>query len=223
MRKLIVLIVVLALGFYVAWPAWSSYQILDGLKRSDAQLLDRKIDFPGIRETLRPGVAAEVDRSLAKAGGGALKQLAPNLVDAALKSLVTPQNIGELFAGGSRASGLIKDFIAKQAGGVGGLLTSGGSGLTVPGGSQVPGLEALGKAFGRGDKPANPAAPASPMTADKAPSFGFSTIKHIAFQGPMAFEIGLAKDPNAAAADATAQMSFRDFDWILTGLTLRPR
>ncbi len=223
MRKLILLIVVLGLGFYVAWPAWSSYQIVDGLKRSDAQLLDRKIDFPSIRETLRPGVAAEVDRSLAKAGGGALKQMAPKIVEAALKSLVTPQNLGLLFADGSRASAVIKDFASKQTGGLGGLLTSGGSGLPLPRGVQVPGLEALGKAFGRDKKPANPAEPTSPKAADKAPSYGFSNIKHFAFNGPLTFEIGLAKDPNAATADATAQMSFRNFDWILTGLTLRQR
>ena len=228
MKKLILLVLLLALGFYVGWPAWSGYQIWDGLKRSDAPLLERKIDFPAVRETLRPAVAAEVDRSLASAGGSALqKQLAPELVELALQTVVTPQNIVAVFAGGPDALSSVTDIVGKKVGGLGGLLPSGGGaaggGSPLPGGLKIPGLGQLGKAFGGDDKAAKPAKPATPKRAEKPVSYGFSNIKSFAFAGPLAFEVGIARDPNAKAADATARMGFKDLDWKLTGLTLHRR
>lgn len=49
-------------------------------------------------------------------------------------------------------------------------------------------------------------------------SFGIDNIKSFGFNGPLAFSIGLAQDPNATRPDVVATMSFVDFDWKITGL-----
>lgn len=60
MRKLIAVAILALAGFYVAWPAWSGYQIRNAFLTDDVALLAHKVDFPLVRQSLRPVVAAEV-------------------------------------------------------------------------------------------------------------------------------------------------------------------
>ena len=69
MRELLFLLLGLLLVFYVAWPAWSIYQIYDALEKNDATTLERKIDFPSVRESLKPAIRALVDRRLDRTTG----------------------------------------------------------------------------------------------------------------------------------------------------------
>ena len=64
MRKALFLILGLFLIFYIAWPAWSGYRIYNALEKNDIATLERKIDFPSVRESLKPAIRIDVDRRL---------------------------------------------------------------------------------------------------------------------------------------------------------------
>jgi hypothetical protein len=149
MKKLIALVILALLGFYVAWPAWSGYRIFTALRSNDAALLESKIDFPRVRQSMRPAVEIEVDKQidaqLKQAGGGAAaalggelkKQLAPKLVDTVLESVVTPANVLRIAAEGGNVAGTVQKILAEQMGKAGGLPGLGD--LTRQGGSDSGG------------------------------------------------------------------------------------
>ena len=61
MKKLLaVIIVLLLLAFYGLWPIWSVYQIYSAVKTKDAETLERKIDFPALRASLRSAAAQKI-------------------------------------------------------------------------------------------------------------------------------------------------------------------
>ena len=60
MKKYLAALVILLLAFYVAWPAWSVYQIQSAIKAKDAEALARKIDFPSVRASLRSAAAQKI-------------------------------------------------------------------------------------------------------------------------------------------------------------------
>lgn len=109
MKRLILLVVLVLLAFYVGWPAWSSYQLHAALERKDAATVGRKIDFPSVRASLEPVVVREVgsgmDRYLGDLGplasmlGPVLKkEYGPKVVEATLNTLITPENIVKIYA-----------------------------------------------------------------------------------------------------------------------------
>ena len=66
MRRLISLVVLAALGFYVAWPAYSLYRIRGALDAQDQQVLAAKVDFDSVRESLKPYATAEMMKGIGK-------------------------------------------------------------------------------------------------------------------------------------------------------------
>jgi hypothetical protein len=67
MRRILLwgLVALLAFGgFYVAWPAWTARQIRQAIEANDPAALERKVDFPSVRERAKTVLAAEMDRSL---------------------------------------------------------------------------------------------------------------------------------------------------------------
>ncbi len=259
MLRLVTLAVLAALGFWVAWPAYSGFQINSALKAGDSAALGRKIDFDSLRASLRPAVSAEagkrLDEAMARqgAGGAALaadikSQLLPKVVDGALVNLVTAENILRVYREGGAAKDAIARIVAEQmgksGGGIGSLLggLSGGAGgdagklgdlaKGLGGAGSAGGLDKLGGLFG-GKKspvrdvtnepaPPTPGTPAPAATAPHAPpSYGLGNIKGFGFDGPLRMRAGVAKDPAAAVADVTAELSFTGTDWKLTGLVPR--
>jgi Protein of unknown function (DUF2939) len=244
MKKLIALVVLAILGFYVAWPAWSGYRMAQALGDGDEALLAAKIDFPSVRESLRPVVTAEVEKGIQKQAGqglGALlsgdfkTKLVPQLVDVVLQKVVTPANVIRIAKEGGDVAGSVEKILMEEmnkAGGIPGLpKLPGGGGSSVPalpGG--LGGLGALGAAGsqlgipglpGGGGQPkaTPPPAAAAPMAAsDKKASFGLSNIKNFGLDGPLGYRVSVAKDPAGAKADVTAGMRFTGFDWKLTSL-----
>jgi hypothetical protein len=246
MKKIIGLALLALIGFYGLWPAYSGYQISTALQSKDAALLERKIDFAAIRQSLRPAVTEEVSKQLDLAGkdsglGGLLggemkKQLMPQLVETAMTTLVTPANVIRIYSeGGDLKTTVEKIMREKMAqGGFGGV--GGGAAPSLPGGLSVPGgiggLGALGDLAGKagidpskiGGAIGSVTAPKSAATAPAAtpsapaakPSFGLGNIKRLALAGPLGFEVGVAKDAGASKPDVTAGMSFSGFDWKLT-------
>ena len=101
MARLIALIVILLVGFYVVWPGWSVYQIATALDTGDEATLSRKIVFKDVRAALRPAVEAKLteayDKLQSRTGevgallAGLRAQAVPAIATAALDTLVTPE------------------------------------------------------------------------------------------------------------------------------------
>lgn len=247
MKKIILAALFLLLAFYVGWPLWSAYQIRAALDANDVPTLERKVDFASVRASMKPVVTAEVERVFDRAGsggvgqilGGALKQqLAPQLVETVLAGVITPERLGELY----QYRGDIKEFLAERAARkdarkeareakeAGGSVNE--AGIRLPGGLSIPGLGRKAAAGGdaqKEDAPPTPSPAGSPSSTAGAPSQpprekpGLANVKRVAMTGPLALEIGVARDKAASVPDLTAQLAFTGFDWKLVGLVPRVR
>lgn len=223
MTRLLGLLVIAAGLFYVAWPAYTGWQIRNALEAGNETGLEAGIDFPKVRESLRPYVTAKMEESLKKvansAGGnsGALADqlktpLVPKMVDGVLNTVVTPPGLIRIYKDGrtlkEAVSGLATknpDLVGQIGGIIGGLL---GKDISIGG---------LGKAP---DAASGASTATSPDTKPKKP-IGIDNIKSFAFHGPTAFSLGVARDANASAADLTATMEFTGSGWQVTGLVPR--
>jgi len=193
MRLLLFLLLGLLVVFYVGWPAWSCYRIYEALEKNDATTLERKVDFPSVRDSLKPAIRAQVDKTLDRTMGDAAgqlrdgrlrQQIGPQLMESVLNKIVTPQSIASLYAWRGDISQVLKDV--KEIREIG--TATDGEGIAV--------------------------------TA-KPSALRLSNIKRFAFTSPTSFEIGIAKDASGSEPDLTVQMGFRDLDWKLTGLVPR--
>lgn len=152
MKRIAMVVVLALLGFYIAWPTFSAFRLNQGLKARDAALVAGKIDFDSLRQSLRPAVEREtektVDDALAKAGnlaaglGGQLKsQFMGKIVDHALATLVTPEILIRIHSEGGNFKESLSRIVREQAGKLGGI----------PGPAGIGGLgEVLGGALGGG-------------------------------------------------------------------------
>jgi len=193
MRLLLFLLLGLLVVFYVGWPAWSCYRIYEALEKNDATTLERKVDFPSVRDSLKPAIRAQVDKTLDRTMGDAAgqlrdgrlrQQIGPQLMESVLNKIVTPQSIASLYAWRGDVSQVLKDV--KEIREIG----------TATDGADIPG-------------------------SAKPSALRLSNIKRFAFTSPTSFEIGIAKDASGSEPDLTVQMGFRDLDWKLTGLVPR--
>ena len=213
MKKIVLVILCLLLAFYVGWPIWSAYRIHSALENNDTRTLESKVDFPSVRQSLKPAVSREVERALDRAAGrggnlgqilgGALKQqLGPQLVETLLNGFVTPKNVGEIYS----RRGDIREIVAERIGKNRKAKDSGA---------------AQGEPPVEPEKDGAPAADTATPPADTAKpreKLSLANVKRIAITGPLAFEVGLARDKAASIPDITAQLGFKDFDWKLVGL-----
>lgn len=246
MKRIISLLLLVGLAFYGAWPAYSGYQIRTALETKDAALLSAKVDFPSVRESMRPAVTAKVETTLSELakkagpGGAALveklkTQLSPKIVEAALNSLVKPETLIRIHADGRKIKDSMNRIVAEQAaGGFGGPAGAGTGGGTGQGDGSGGGLlDKIGKAVeGFGIDPGkatggllgkkDEAEPAGePKDGTPARKYGLANIKSAGFNGPLGLSLGVAKDAAATEPDVTAEMSFTGTDWKLTGLVPR--
>jgi hypothetical protein len=217
MRLISALLIVLVGLFYVAWPAWSAYQLKIALESGDVAGVERGIDFPAVRQSMRPAVTAGIEQNLREATKGTpgsdlliekmAKDTLPGLVETSLDSMLTPQAMIRLHAEGKSLGELVKSVKA------------GGPGLT----GQVGGF--VRDLFGKSKTPA--AAPPAESPATAAPivpesrRLGLGNIKSAGFDGPLSIFLGLARKPEATDADLTATMSFTGTGWRVTGLVPR--
>ena len=239
MRRIIVLIVLGLIAFYVALPAWSGWRLHQALQNRDPRTLEAVVDFPSVRESLRPVVAQQVEARLDQQikqssgalggilGGDVKAQLVPRITEQALATIVTPENVIRIVAEGANAAAVQKvvtEKIGEISGRIPGLPGQGGG--TGAGGAQLPGGlgQILGQVgvpgFGGGQQRAPAPAPApSPTAGDAKPaSFGLGNIKGISFDGPLAFAVSVARDAASPKADLTAGMAFKDLTWKVTKL-----
>jgi Protein of unknown function (DUF2939) len=154
MKKLIGLIILAALGFYVAWPAWSGYRIAQALSASDAAALEGKVDFPSVRESLRPVVAAEMGKRIDKEmqnlgplaqsiGGDLKKKMQGQLVDQVLATIVTPANVIKVAHDGGNIAASVEKVLAEAAGQLGAVSGGGAAAGGASAGGAAGGLGGL--------------------------------------------------------------------------------
>ena len=242
MKRLVLLTaiaLIAVLGFYVAWPAWTGYRIAKAFETQDPALLEAKIDFPSVRTSLRPTVSAEVERTIERtrrdAGplgaliAGQIKtDVTTRLVDGALNSVITPPNVIRIAREGGNFKQTMERVMLEQVGkGLGG---SDGGGRQAGGlgglGDRIPGgLGGIAKELGGQRRQVVTVVPAQPApgSASSPPktSFGIGNIKSFAFDGPLAFSVGVARDQAASEPDLTATLRFTGGDWKVVGLVPR--
>ncbi len=168
MKRLILLVVLLAIGFYVAWPAFTGYRIYQGLEENNPAMLAAKIDFPSVRQSMRGPVMVQVNsriESVMKDLGPATKLVGDQIpkdniekiIDGALATVVEPKRIAEIYSSGGDLNAAIKDAVLSEIDKMGGLtsvlkldklLTQGGDGQggDVPsgGGDTIAGIKIPG-------------------------------------------------------------------------------
>lgn len=111
MRKLwaglAVAAVVAFVGAYALSPVFAAHALIEAGKRGDAAALNRMVDFPAFRASLKEelgqALADEMRDRGGEAGGvlaGLGMMLAPSLVSGAVDTLVTPEAIGQMVRSG---------------------------------------------------------------------------------------------------------------------------
>ena len=149
MKRLIALLILVLIGFYVVWPGWSAYQIAAAIKARDAATLDRKIDFPSVRTTLRPVAEQKIgeiyDTFQAQSGPAAAvivgqikKDVIPKFAETALGTLVTSGNLIRVVTEGGTIKQNAEKILQEQIGKLG-LPGLGGAGMQLPAGIKLPG------------------------------------------------------------------------------------
>ena len=104
MKKFLLLLLIVAAGAYVYWPYYTTVKLEDALRAADQEALQRIIDFPAVRQSLKDQVkakmSAEADGTApAAADGGATQtqfvsvMLAGAVADKVIDSMVTPESI----------------------------------------------------------------------------------------------------------------------------------
>jgi len=233
-------------AFYVAWPLYAGYEIKSSLDTQNVEGLNAHVDFPSVRVSLKPAVTAKVEQvvtdALSRAGtaGGALAErlkaeILPRIVDGVLASLVTPEMMIRIHVSGKSLKEALDGLVIEKASaaqGLGGMLIVPSEGQA--GGSQSKLEQIAGKlgidtskVFGgtvskAGEEPVVVAPPPSalPVAGDgkQRPKYGIGNIKHFSVSGPLALSIGVSRDAGTKKPELTADLSFVDGSWKLTGL-----
>lgn len=257
MKKVLALIVLGLLGFYVIWPGYTGYSIHAALESENADVLSQKIDFPQVRASIREPVMARLDSRISemlKDFGGALgvsrdqvkmDEIA-RIVDGALDDVVSPERLGGIYKRGGDVTGEIQKSVLRQIDNAGGLMalldlddedTTGDDSATSGGFDVSNGIGGLlknkntRKLFGQIAQQIGKSGLSADglfrkrkkvsSSNDDERSFDLANIKHFGFAGPLAMEVGVAADRDAAETDVTARMSFQNFDWKVTRLSPR--
>jgi Protein of unknown function (DUF2939) len=209
MKKYLAVLVILLLAFFVAWPAWSIYQIQSAIQAKDADALARKIDFPSVRASLRSAAAQKIAElyvppASAPSSPALLERMKQDtvarVVDATLETLVAPDTLIGLVSEGGQLKDSVERALRDQIG------RGGSPARTVPGASAKKG---------------GPVRTVSSAEEAPAREVGLQNIKGFAIDGPFRYVLGVAKYASASQADATVDLSYTGLDWKITAV--RPR
>ena len=214
-----------ASAFYVAWPAYSGYQIRDALEMRDEARLSDKVDFPSVRASLTPIVAArleiEMGKLLKQAGplGGLLTdefkaKAVGQITERIINVMVTPEMLIRVHEQGGNFKETLDKLIrerARQADALGSLFNKGGDeGETAV--SPESGASGLsGEAVAAGEPQAVAGKPGKRK-------FDVNNIKSAGLDGPLAVHLSVARDPKASDPDITVRFHFTGSDWKLAAI-----
>ena len=217
MRRALVLgmfVLAAAIGFYVAWPAWSARQIAQAIEANDASALERRVDFLKVRARAVPVFEAELKRRMEqlRRDGGSLgaavaaqfqSDLVRSLARAAVDSLLTPQRVIDAVRQGRDLRRALQKVPGAEVGAGG----NGGTGFRLPGSQGAQTGEA-------GRSPV----PGSGQGDGARQRLGLRNIKSYRLTGPLAIAVGVARDAAAAAPEVTVEMAFVDGGWKVVGI-----
>lgn len=217
MRRVSFLAIILAVLFYIAWPAWSALQLKNSLDTGDVAGVERGIDFAAVRQSLRPVVTQGIEQNLKDVTKGTPgsdvlidafgKDTVSKIVEASLDTLLTPESLVRLYADGKTLREFIRSIKSGQpdlSGQIGGFvrdLLGKGSDPKATDGGAVP-----------------DAAPVAAPLVPESRRLGLGNIKSAGLDGPLAITLGLARDPKAVAPDLTVTMAFTGTGWRVTRL-----
>lgn len=232
MKKAVAGVILALVLFYVAWPAWSGYRISQAFKTDDKDLLASKVDFEGVRTSLKPTVTAEIEARLEKAkreagplGGliaGQFKDdLLARMVEGTLTSVVTPETVLRIVRQGGNVREAVERVALEQFGRRLGR-PQGDTGTArlpgaAPGSQPAPSPTQLPPG---GTGPATPSQPAQASTAPR-PTFGIGNVRRLSINGPLSFTVGVARNAAASEPDLTVVMAFTGGDWKVVSVVPR--
>lgn len=104
LRRLLLLLPALLLAAYAAWPAWSAWELRAAVKARDLAAVERKVDWPALRASLKQTVGGNLDdRSRDPQTGTVtrvlLRSLGATVADAVIDAAVTPGTLAHVLAG----------------------------------------------------------------------------------------------------------------------------
>jgi hypothetical protein len=203
--SLLILVLVLGMGYYIAWPAWSAYELQDAIKTRDLVALARKIDFPSVRTSLRASAVEKLaelhDRPNSLPTGAVSsernrKDVGTPIIDQFLERAATPDSLLRIIReeGPLRTSveRLLRDHMNRAG----------------EGAAQVKSTPV--------ERTVGAEAP------ERTSSYGFANIKSIRPASPFRYEIGIAKDQAATRPDIIIDFGFTGTDWKITGVRPAP-
>lgn len=236
MKKLLLLLSVallLGIAFFVAWPSWAAYEIYTAIQAKDAAALEHKIDLPRVRTSLRSAAAEKIAQLYVPTQSGPTspvlaerlkREAVERLVGNALENVVTPYSLLLLVSeGGPLKTGverLLRDQMGradapKKVGPVT-TLAPGQAGTKSGAGSPTPAAPKRGPVVRTIASEDSKSGSASESAS--GPGYGLGNVKSLSVLGPFRYEIGLAKDRKASAADVLAELSFTGLDWKITAV-----
>jgi Protein of unknown function (DUF2939) len=104
MRKLLLLPPVLLALAYVAWPAWSAFQLRAAVKARDLPGIEARVDWPQLRANLKKTIAANLTDDDKNADAGFLartlkRTLGPMVANRVIDATVTPRTLAHVMSG----------------------------------------------------------------------------------------------------------------------------
>ena len=232
MRSLIGTILVALMGFYIAWPIWSLYRIHQALEAQEPDLLAAKIDFDGVRESLKPAVEARV-RAIAteKIPGDSMtsalgREIIGKLTEPVLRAIVTPARVIRIYADAKAGisveesvTRIVKEQIAAlRLGALAGLVSKAKDDPAAAAGAATEKKDEASSAV-PADTNAKPPAQAERGTVPRRLSL--DKVKGLALVWPFAYEIDVARHGASKDPDATITLAFQGGDWKVTAVTPR--
>ena len=164
-KRILALLVLVLVGFYIVWPAYSAYRIANALTTQDEGTLASKVDFPAVRDSLRPIATVELGKqfdqqtsslgALGQVLGGDVKsQMLGPIVEQALQLLVTPTAVIRIANEGGELSASIAKAIGEAGARIGAPTDGAARGGTTGGLGGMAGLGGLaGQVLGNLKKP----------------------------------------------------------------------
>ncbi|WP_198334766.1 DUF2939 domain-containing protein [Psychrobacter namhaensis] len=121
MKKLIVLLMVIAVAVYVGSPYYSAYQLKNAYDAKDGATIAAAIDYDQVRPSIQNQLTSQFSATMsnyplvAELGGEPLIQAANSFIAQAVDGAITPQNIEKIINTQGQANTATKELAAAWA------------------------------------------------------------------------------------------------------------
>lgn len=121
MKKLIVLLIVMAIAVYAGSPYYSAYQLKNAYEDKDGATLAAAIDYDQVKPSIQNQLTTQFTATMtnyplvAELGGEPLTQAANSFITQAVDGAITPQNIEKIINTQGQANTATKELAAAWA------------------------------------------------------------------------------------------------------------